>query len=68
MEAVNNLVQEDILRRFPGIVQDQTPKYNKAATAIGISAGASNTRYYLLGLLGLLLAGFLFWWLRTSRR
>ncbi|NBC09174.1 MAG: CYTH domain-containing protein [Bacteroidetes bacterium] len=68
MEAVNNLVQEDILRRFPGIVQDQTPKYNKAATAIGISAGASNTRYYLLGLIGLLLAGFLFWWLRTSRR
>jgi hypothetical protein len=68
MEAVNALVQEDILQRFPDIVQDQTPKYNKAAIALGLSAGASNTRYYLLGLVGLLLAGLAFGLLRPGRR
>lgn len=30
MEAVNNAIQSDLLQAFPSIVQDQTPKYNKA--------------------------------------
>lgn len=40
---------------------------HKAATALGISAGASNTRFYLIGLGGLLLAALAFHFLRSAR-
>jgi hypothetical protein len=30
MHALNEVIQADLVARFPGIAQDQTPKYNKA--------------------------------------
>jgi hypothetical protein len=36
MEGINEQIKGDLLKRFPAIHQDQTPKYNKAATALGI--------------------------------
>lgn len=37
MEQVNETMKSDILKQFPSINQDQTPKYNKAATLIGLT-------------------------------
>jgi hypothetical protein len=36
MERINDLMKKDLLEHFPAIHQDQTPKYNKAFTALGI--------------------------------
>ena len=37
MEGINELLKSDILGRFPAIEQDQTPKYNKGAAALGLN-------------------------------
>ena len=36
MEAINEDIKGDLLKTFPSIVQDQTPKYNKAFMALGL--------------------------------
>jgi hypothetical protein len=36
MEGINDQIKADLLKRFPAIHQDQTPKYNKAALALGV--------------------------------
>jgi len=38
MEGIMNVIKEDLLKKFPLIVQDQTPKYNKAAMALNIES------------------------------
>ena len=30
MESINKMIVDDILKQFPGIKRDLTPKYNKA--------------------------------------
>lgn len=37
MEKVNETMQSNILKQFPSIRQDQTPKYNKAAILLGLT-------------------------------
>ena len=54
MEQINEIIKSDILNRFPSIKQDQTPKYNKAANALGVSYKPltnSFTYYWILGCL-----------------
>lgn len=36
MEAINEDIKGDLLKTFPSIVQDQTPKYNKGFIALGL--------------------------------
>ena len=36
MEAINEEIKAHLLEKFPEIIQDQTPKYNKAFEALGI--------------------------------
>ena len=36
MEAINEDIKGDLLKTFPSIVQDQTPKYNKGFVALGL--------------------------------
>lgn len=51
MEEINEIIKSDVLTRFPSITQDQTPKYNKAATALGIEADnpAFSSIYLIIG-------------------
>jgi hypothetical protein len=57
MQRINALMQSDLLERFPAIVQDQTPKYNKAGLAFGIApkvvpaapGDGAGAYYWLLG-------------------
>lgn len=66
MEEVNEIMKADLLDRFPAIVQDQTPKYNKAAKALGLSdslpanGGAQLPLWVKIGILLLGLLALLF--------
>lgn len=37
MTVVNTRMKDDLMRRFPGLVQDQTPKYNKAVDRLRLT-------------------------------
>jgi hypothetical protein len=36
MEKITSDIKSDLMAKFPSIKQDQTPKYNKSANALGI--------------------------------
>lgn len=60
MEAINDKIAADLMGQFPGIVRDQTPKYNKAFQRLEDGAWGLRTAIVIglpLPLLGLLAAG-----------
>ena len=73
MEAINEEIKGDLLATFPSIKQDQTPKYNKGFTALGLQDFSSRPffgvqeEHLSVGLaFFLLLATFLYDWLERK--
>ena len=62
MEIINKKMKDDLITRFPSIIQDQTPKYNKAYALLinpmlpaQINNSLSPTIKYIIAILILLL-------------
>ena len=51
MEKINEIVKSDITSKFPEIIQDQTPKYNKAFTYLELSSTNSFFTFIIVGII-----------------